>query len=123
MSRVYSGAKARRESKMEVYSVILRLLFLVLPLLLTAGCVAMESDAERDTRAYFDRGEVYSAKGQYDQAIAEYTKAAELSPRRPEIYNNRGLAYTDKGEYDQAIADYNKALEINPNFAMSYYSR
>ena len=99
---------------MRIYPGILGLSFLVIPLLLTAGCATMESDAQRDTRAYFDRGEVYSAKGQYDQAIAEFTKAAEISPRLPEIYNNRGLTYQAKGQYDQALSDFNKALGACP---------
>jgi len=54
---------------MEVSPIILRLLSLVIPLFLTVGCVTMASAAESDTRAYFDRGDVYSAKGQYDQAV------------------------------------------------------
>src|SRR5438552_2753233 len=99
---------------MEVYPVILRLLFLVIPLLLTAGCATMESDVERDTRAYIDRGDVYSAKGQYDQAIADYNEALKINPRSSLAYENRGNVYTVKGQYDQAISDYDKAMEINP---------
>jgi len=62
-------------------------------------------------------------KGQYDKAIADYTKAIELNPRDAKAYNNRGNAYGNKGQYDQAIADYTKAIELNPRDATTYYNR
>ena len=66
------------------------------------------------------------ANGQYDQAIADYTKSIEIDPKHPNIhyaYNNRGLAYMHKGQDDQAIADYNFAIELNPKYAEAYLNR
>ena len=72
----------------------------------------------RDARAYHNRGAVYQRKGQYEQAISDYTKAIELSPRFAEAYNNRGNAYRSKGDYERAIRDYDKAIELNPRYAL-----
>ena len=44
-------------------------------------------------------------KGQYDKAIADYTKAIHLDPRCAAAYFGRGSVYGYKGEYDKAIAD------------------
>ena len=90
----------------------------VLIILAVAGCAEMKADS------YFNRALTYGKKGQYDQAIADYTKAIEINPGHAMAYYNRGRAYAiGKGQYDQAIADYNKAIEINPGYAMAYYNR
>ena len=55
-----------------------------------------------------------------DQAITEYTKAIELSPKLAEAYNNCGVAKAGKGDYTGAIADYTLALQINPDYSTRY---
>jgi len=77
----------------------------------------------KDAKAYFNRGLAYDDKGQYDQAISDYSKAIELNPRLADAYNNRGNAYKNKGQNGQAISDYSKAIELNPRLADAYYNR
>ena len=36
-------------------------------------------------------------KGNYDQAISDFTKAIGLDPNYAKAYNNRGLAYYTEG--------------------------
>ncbi|MBI4641081.1 MAG: tetratricopeptide repeat protein [Candidatus Tectomicrobia bacterium] len=73
--------------------------------------------------AYNNQGLTHWQFGQYDQAIASYTKVLEIDPRFAEAYNNRGVAYHDKGQYDQAITDFNRALKINPEDPKIYKNR
>jgi tetratricopeptide (TPR) repeat protein len=40
---------------------------------------------------------VYMNKGNYDQAIADYTKAISLDPNSKDAYNNRGNLWATKG--------------------------
>ncbi len=40
---------------------------------------------------YIDQGITYSIAGHDDQAIADFTKAIELEPKRAEAYYQRGL--------------------------------
>jgi tetratricopeptide (TPR) repeat protein len=72
---------------------------------------------------YLKTGNAYAKKGQYDQAIADFTKALEINPWYADAYSNRGVAYLHKGQYDRAIADYTKALEINPRYAEACFNR
>jgi tetratricopeptide (TPR) repeat protein len=67
------------------------------------------------TSAYTIRGNAYDNKGQYDQSIADFTKAIEINPRLAQAYNSRGIAYKKKKLRDKAIADYRAALEVNPS--------
>jgi tetratricopeptide (TPR) repeat protein len=53
----------------------------------------------------------YSKKGDWDHAIADFTKAIGLDPK-PGLYDGRGDAYLGKGDTDHAIADYNKAIGL-----------
>ncbi len=108
--------------KIEVRYCFSKWLLVVVTLLLMVGCTTMER-VSGDAAGYTLRGVVYFEKGQYDDAISDYTKALEINPRYAVAFNNRGNAYQGKGQYDQAISDYNKALEINPRFALAYYNR
>ncbi len=74
-------------------------------------------------RAYFGRGYSYSEQGDLDKAIADYTKAVELSPQYAAAYNNRGVCYGKQGDTGQALANYTKAIEINPKDALYYKNR
>jgi protein O-mannosyl-transferase len=74
-------------------------------------------------RPYSNRGNAYQRKGNFDQAIVDYSKAIEVNPSYAEGYYNRGLAYQNKGDINQAISDYNKAIEINPNYSDAYNNR
>ena len=65
--------------------------------------------------AYYNRGNAYHAKGDYDSAIADYDQAIRLKPDDADAYNGRGLSYYRKGDYARAISDYDRALGIDPN--------
>lgn len=73
--------------------------------------------------AYTNRGTAYLRKGQYNEAIGEYTKALKMNPHYAIAYCNRGMAYAKNGHYEQAIADYSQALSIDPKHSTSYYNR
>ena len=72
---------------------------------------------------HYDRGEAYYLDGEYDQAVAELTKAIEIDPRDARAYITRGMAYNDKDESDLAIADFTKVIEIKPTDARAYVYR
>ena len=60
--------------------------------------------------SYYNRGIFWYDKDDNDKAIADYTKAIELSPDYASAFNNRGNAYAAKGDLDRAIADYDRAI-------------
>jgi tetratricopeptide (TPR) repeat protein/GTPase SAR1 family protein len=77
----------------------------------------------KDATIYHNQGEVYAGLGEYDRAIANYTRAIELDPKEVSVYSDRGLAYARRKEYQQAIADYTRAIELDPKDVWTYYQR
>jgi tetratricopeptide (TPR) repeat protein len=73
--------------------------------------------------SYYNRGIFYYDKDDNDRAIADYTKALELSPNYTSAFNNRGNAYAAKGELDRAIADYDQAIKIDPKDPFRWNNR
>ena len=54
---------------------------------------------------YYNRGLVYSAKGEYDEAIKDYSRAIAIDPKYSAAYYGRGMANQAKGEHGRAAAD------------------
>lgn len=92
-------------------------------LLLYVVCICFAGAAVFGIAVSMDRGSVYLARGEYDQAISEFNRTLEMNPIDSEAYKNRGTAYMKKGQYHEAIFDYTKALEIDPKNAEVYNVR
>jgi Flp pilus assembly protein TadD len=86
-------------------------LLLLLTLFLGRTAVAAEAPS-MDAEAYNHRGIAYYKQGQYDQAIADYTKALEINPKYADVYNNRAYAYYYLKDYGRAWADLHEAQQL-----------
>jgi Ca-activated chloride channel family protein len=53
------------------------------------------------------------AKGQFDQAAQEYQKAAEKTPKKPELQFNRGAAAYKAGQHEVAAEAFAKAMKTD----------
>ena len=62
-------------------------------------------------------GRLLVERGQLNDAIAHYERAAAINPADAEAQNNLGITLFGIGRADDAIADYQKALEIRPAYA------
>ncbi len=60
-------------------------------------------------------GDIYSALGQFENAITEYKMAIWLDNLNIPAYRHLCKAYEDLGDYDNAIEVYNKLIQIMPN--------
>ena len=76
-----------------------------------------------DYAAYKDQADEQMVKGDYDSAVASYSKVIELNPKNAPSYLSRGLSYYNKKNYDLAISDYNKGIELSPGESIAYYNR
>ncbi len=79
-----------------------------------------------DYRAYYNLGLTQVALGQYEQAIAHYTKALETSSQPKEqasIYRDRGVSHLLLTNYAAAITDLGTAIEQNPDDLWAYFNR
>jgi tetratricopeptide (TPR) repeat protein len=90
----------------------------------TPDAQAVPSPAiSKNANANFGKGGTYAEQGQYELAIAEFTKAIELDPNYAPSYASRGSAYGYLGEYQKAIDDYTKAIELDPTYPRAYINR
>ncbi|MEO6874493.1 MAG: tetratricopeptide repeat protein [Opitutaceae bacterium] len=64
-----------------------------------------------------------SRDGNYDGAIADFTKAIDLNSSYVGAYNGRALAKSKQGNFDGAIEDYSAALKLKPAFTEAYFNR
>jgi uncharacterized protein (TIGR02145 family) len=85
--------------------------------LLSVRCLLMNA------LAYSNRGIMYYGKGDYDQAISDFTEAIRLDPKYALAYSSRGIAYFDKGDYDKAISDFTETIRLNPRWENVYNNR
>ena len=94
-------------------------------MLLVLGLILAKAP-ERDPKSALDyarRADAYNQRGQWDEAIADCTKALGLDPKLVTAYSNRGFAYWGKEEYDKAIEDYDRLIQLRPDNATYYYAR
>ena len=75
------------------------------------------------SRDFNNRGGAYSAKGDYDHAIADLDQSIKLDSENAGAYINRGNSYSAKREYDRALDDYGQALRIHPQDSGAYSAR
>jgi tetratricopeptide (TPR) repeat protein len=82
-----------------------------------AGCTALIQAGGLDTAHMAGvstiRGNAYSDKEMFDQAVADYSKAISLKPD-PIAYDGRALIYAKQGHKDLAIADFQSAQKLDP---------
>ena len=81
------------------------------------------ADATKPGHRYNNRGNAYTAKGEYDRGIQDYDTAIMLKPDFAEAFNNRGNAYEELGKHDRAIKDYDVAITLDPKNALAYFNR
>jgi tetratricopeptide (TPR) repeat protein len=72
---------------------------------------------------YYYRGSSQHLLGNYDKAIADYTKALAIKPKSDKFYLARGFVHLALREYELAIDDISKAIEIDPQYPLSYLAR
>jgi tetratricopeptide (TPR) repeat protein len=93
------------------------------PAVKTASYGEGGSSAPKTAGAFLDRGLLFASRGDYDNAIEDYTAALRINPDYATAYYNRGATYANKGMYDRAIEDYTAALRIDPDYASAYINR
>ena len=92
-------------------------------LLLAASLVFPTYGIAETAADYNNRGLAKVGKGDFDGAIADYSRALKLDPKFAAAYTNRGIVKVREGDFDGAIADYSRALKLDPKFAAAYRRR
>jgi TonB family protein len=76
-----------------------------------------------DYMYYQKRAGTYAIAGEYDLAIADYTKAIEVDGKDYTTFLNRGMAYFNKKSYDQALIDFDVAATMSPKESPVFFAR
>jgi tetratricopeptide (TPR) repeat protein/predicted aspartyl protease len=83
------------------------------------GTVAENGDAADVSR----RGTAMAARGDYDHALTELSRACELAPDNPEYFFQRSRVYRQMGNLVLAGKDLDQTLKLNPQHVAALVSR
>ena len=75
-----------------------------------------------DFEAHYNLAAMLQARGQLDDAIAEYSRAVELHPNDATANNSLGGALLATGDSGEAIAHFNLALKMRPDYFDAHYN-
>ena len=73
--------------------------------------------------AYQVRGAAYYGKGDYDNALQDYSSAIRLDPQDVWSLTKRGGAYAKKKDFERALAELATAIHLNPKDESLYRTR
>jgi tetratricopeptide (TPR) repeat protein len=82
-----------------------------------------EVDEHADPDALARRGEASAARHDFEHALADLSKAVELSPSDPEYLYQRALVYRQNGQAALALADLDHVLTLKQDFLRAYMPR
>jgi hypothetical protein len=75
----------------------------------------LDDNASARIYVYQNRAGLYFHKGNYDRALADYTKLLELMPDTATIYGYRAVVFAAKQDYPGAISDFTEAIRREPS--------
>jgi len=73
--------------------------------------------------AYFNLGSHYASTDQLDLALEYFRKAADRSPRDPQVYYNMGNVFAAQKKRVRAINAYTDAITLDPAYGDAYINR
>ncbi len=84
-----------------------------------------KSIAIKPAGAYYNNlGQAQIKSGKVEEAIASYTRAAEMEPTAAgQYYFNLGAVLINSGKADEAIAAFDKAIQADPAKTAAYYQK
>ena len=82
-----------------------------------------EAVAENQLRYQMTKVRIKIRKGEYQEAINDYSNLIAQYPDKAELYDRRSVVYYKIGLYEKDYRDISKAIELEPNNAEYYESR
>lgn len=75
---------------------------------------AIEANNSRDYYQLCRRGFYYMQQGKFNEAMEDYSKAAEVNPNNAEAYFGRCAVLYRQGKLEEARDEYGKGIKIDP---------
>jgi tetratricopeptide (TPR) repeat protein len=76
-----------------------------------------------DADGFSRRGVVYLRNREFDLAVADFSKAAQLQPTNPQHIYNRGVARFEAGRLEDALVDFSDVLKQAPGDTLALTGR
>jgi tetratricopeptide (TPR) repeat protein len=76
-----------------------------------------------DANACNQRGIAFAREGQYEAAIAQFSRAIQRNPVFVEACHNRALVYVAIGNLGQGVSDFSRVIQIEPEGVKGYENR
>lgn len=80
-------------------------------------------DAPTQAAEHARLGDSWSTRGQFAQAVAEYSEAIRLDPTRASYHYKRGMTYRAARAYVRAEEDFSAIIKLEPKNPEGYYLR
>ena len=74
-------------------------------------------------RAYYDRGTLFLVRGDFDEAVDDFSRSIKMDSDNVFSFVNRAQVYARQGEMKRAIKDYTRVIKLSPGLASAYYAR
>lgn len=91
--------------------------------LLIIFAVAMFAGCQQMAQPFIESGNAKTTEKNYEQAVADFSRAIKIDPGSAQAYTGRGRIYNIQKQYDLALTDLNRSIELDPNLATAYYYR
>ncbi|HWG77023.1 MAG TPA: aspartyl protease family protein [Steroidobacteraceae bacterium] len=88
-----------------------------------ASAPSDSAEAKADATRFARRGAALAARGEFQGAIADLTRACQLDPREPSCFEQRGVAELRSGQPLQAESDFDQAIRLKPNDVTALLAR
>ena len=92
-------------------------------LMLTGALLLTLTSCRTPAEKYLSSADGRFGKGDFEGAIAYYTKVLALAPKDVNALYWRGRAWQEKEDLPKAIADFTRVLELDPEHAVALHSR
>ena len=89
----------------------------------TVVATPMPTPTPPDFSFYQTRADQNAGKGDYNLAVADYSKSLEMKADNAIAYLGRGKAHFNLKSYDLSVKDFDKAVELNPKDSMAFLNR
>jgi tetratricopeptide (TPR) repeat protein len=74
-------------------------------------------------RIFYNRGLAYMREKKYEDAVADFSRTIQLSPKVTQAYYNRALAYYALEKYSESMSDLDHAVSLNTKDSSVQYVR